>query len=106
MDELQATFSEGRLFIWGISSDKGEMFVPKERIEKLCKELFSLEKPDRRIIKIEMPAIENKIIAPPSMMLFYEQFEIKNPKIKIFSVNAVEVNSSLLINNFLQQEKK
>ena len=106
MDELQATFSEGRLFIWGISSDKEEMFVPKERIEKLCKELFSLEKPDRRIIKIEMPAIENKIIAPPSMMLFYEQFEIKNPKIKIFSVNAVEVDSSLLINNFLQQEKK
>ena len=41
MDELQATFVEGKLFIWGVSSNTEEVFTPIDRIEKAYSELFA-----------------------------------------------------------------
>ncbi len=106
MDELQATFVKDKLFIWGVSSNPEEGFTPITRLEKLYEELFLIKAFNKKIIEIEMPAIDDRFVVSPSMRLFYDQFGIEKSKVKKFSVNCIEADNFALINNFLQQEKK
>ena len=77
MDELQATFVEGKLFIWGVSSNTEEVFTPIDRIEKAYSELFAAKETSKASVLIEIPALENTPVMPASMKLFYNQFNIK-----------------------------
>jgi len=106
MDELQATFVEGGLFIWGVSSNTEEVFTPIDRIEKAYSELFAAKETIKASSLIEIPAIGNAPVMPASMKLFYNQFSIKKTTLKAFQIQGINADSFSLVHNLLNQEKK
>ncbi|MEK6864553.1 MAG: DEAD/DEAH box helicase [Nanoarchaeota archaeon] len=106
MDELQATFVEGKLFIWGVSSNTEEVFTPIDRIEKAYSELFAAKETSKASGLIEIPALENTPVMPASMKLFYNQFNIKKTTPKAFQIEGINADSFSLLHNLLNQEKK
>ncbi|MFH1637211.1 MAG: DEAD/DEAH box helicase [Candidatus Woesearchaeota archaeon] len=106
MDELQATFINGRIFIWGISSRPEEIFTPIARLEKAYSELFKAQSTVKKTSNIEITATANTPLVPPSMKLFYNQFSIKNASKKTFSITGIEADGQSILYNFLHQEKR
>ena len=105
MDELQMSFLRNNIVIWAISSHTDEIFTPIERLEKICTEVFSSKKFIRKKINIEIWAQNNFPLVSASMRLFYNQFSCSDAHPRIFSVDCIEIDSRLLIDNFQSQAK-
>ncbi len=106
MDELQLTFIENKLFLWGISSHIEEVFTPVDRLEDAYSQLFLPKKVIAKSHSIELPSLSEVPVVPPSMSLFYGQFNLKRVPPKLFSIQGIEICDKSLVYNFLQQEKK
>ncbi len=105
MDELQATFTGNKLFVWGISSDINEVFTPIDRLGRICSELL-LTKPNKKTHDIELAVTENTIVVPHSMKLFYDQFVLGKTSARTFLVQGIEIDENSVINNYLGPERK
>lgn len=106
MDELQITFIEGKLFLWGVSSHTDKVFTPIDRLKKAYSKLFISEKIITETNNIEIPAIGDAPVVPPSMRLFFNQFDVKNALPKTFSIEGIKICDEALLYNYLNQEKK
>ncbi|MBI2576767.1 hypothetical protein HYV84_06130, partial [Candidatus Woesearchaeota archaeon] len=106
MHELQATFIENKLFLWGISSNPDEVFTPLDKLEKIYDELFLSKVASKKTYRIEMPAAGDALVVPPSMKLSFNQFDVKKAALKIFSVGGIEISSKALIQNFVHPERR
>ena len=106
MDELQITVIKNKLFLWGISSHIDEVFTPLNRLKDAYSKLFLSEKITAKTYDIEIPSIGIVPVVPPSLMLFYDQFNVKKTSPKIFSIQGIDVCDKALVYAFLQQEKK
>lgn len=105
MDELQMSFLRDRIVVWAISSHTDEIFTPIERLEKICSEIFSSKRFIRKKINIEIPAQNNFPLVSASMRLLYNQFSYSYAHPRIFSVEGIEIDSRLLIDNLQSQNK-
>jgi len=99
------SFLRNNIVIWAISSHTDEIFTPIERLEKICTEAFSSKKFIRKKINIEIWAQNNFPLVSASMRLFYNQFSCSDAHPRIFSVDCIEIDSRLLIDNFQSQAK-
>ncbi len=106
MDELQLTFINERLFLWGISSESSETFTPILRLEKISQELFSTSELKQKKNSIEIAATEDSIIVPSSLKWYYNQFNLKKVSSKTFLVEGLEIGDELILTSFLSSEKK
>src|SRR3989338_9237282 len=105
MHELQATFIEDKLFLWGVSSHNDEVFTPLDQLEKIYCELFLSKEASKKTYGIEMPSIGDALVVPPSMKLSFNQFDVKATAPKIFSVKGIEICAKALIQNYICPER-
>ncbi|HLD05384.1 MAG TPA: DEAD/DEAH box helicase [Candidatus Nanoarchaeia archaeon] len=106
MDEWQVTFVKNKVFLWGISSDPGEVFTPIERLGKEYRDLYSAGKMNKKRCEIELPTIGNILLVPPSLSLFYNQFDIRKTSTRSFAIQGIEFEDSTIIAQFLSRQKK
>ena len=107
MDELQITLSDGKAYLWGISSYPEEQFVPQERLMSIWSLLFSSPEISYAKIGMELPTQKDVIVVSPELKLSYGQYEEHaKPVIKNFFVDSLILNSELLRSEFLLSDKK
>ncbi|MEW5896202.1 MAG: DEAD/DEAH box helicase [Nanoarchaeota archaeon] len=107
MDELQLTISNGKTYLWGISSHPEEQFVPKNRLYAIWNKLFSLSDPAPAKIELELPASNGSIMVSNELKLSYGQYEDHTLLTKKkFLVDSFILDFKILKDEFLLSEKK
>src|SRR3989338_2957034 len=97
MDEIQLSFIENPLFIWGVSSDPSEVFTSNARLQQIIENT-----PEQR--KLDIPCVDNTLIVPSSMKLAYGQYTLSNEKTRSYSVDCVALSESFIIQKLLTME--
>ena len=97
MDEIQLSFIENQLFIWGVSSDPSEVFTSNARLQQIIENT-----PEQR--KLDIPCVDNTLIVPSSMQLAYGQYTLSHEKTRSYSVDCVALSESFIIQKLLTME--
>src|SRR3989338_963721 len=97
MDEIQLSFIENQLFIWGVSSDPSDVFTSNARLQQIIENT-----PEQR--KLDIPCVDNTLIVPSSMQLAYGQYTLSHEKTRSYSVDCVALSESFITQKLLTME--